>query len=1313
MSKTLKKLLFVVVMAMLCVCVAVSASAAETETVDGVNFHYTVENGEATLVYDGNQYYYTDTMVVPETLGGYPVTAIGDKAFYGNVKSVTIPASVKTISEKAFEDSYNLTEIKVKSGNANYSSDMYGVLFNKDKTTLIRYPNKNKRTSYSVPYSVKTIGKEAFRSSYDLENITLIAVETISESAFRYCGIKEISIPDTVTTIGASAFDSCSELQKVTLPSNLTAINDSVFNYCALKEIEIPASVTYIGDYAFQSCDFGSIVIPEAVTTIGDFAFRWCSELTEITIPKNVTSIGEGTFDRCEKLEKINVHKSNPNYSDEDGVLFNKDKTELIGYSNGNSRTTYTIPQSVTAIAKNAFSYCKLQKLVMSDNVKTIGDYAFSSCTNLEEIVFSKSLTTIGNGAFSYCIKLEEVTFPASLTTIGEKIFNCYDQYDYLSEIYGSIKAINVDSNNPNFSSVDGVLFNKNKTEIVLYPQGKTNSTYTIPSTVKTVGKQAFFRAYYLEKVTLPYSVNTIKEYAFDECKYLEEMFIPGSVATIGDWAFYGCSRLADVTIENGVKTIGEGAFRSLGFMYDIIVPESVTSVADNAFYDTTTICCYDNTYIASYVKEKDRNHFIIDETEGETVSRNLGDYRWTLNKTTGLLEFTGSGTIDDCLWHEYKCWIKAIKINGNFDGIREYAFGKHSKVKSVIFTGSVPAISEGLFADCISLKEIVLPEGVKRIENNAFGTSGLRSITIPASLEYVAYDAFDSCEMLKSVHIKDLAAYCALDFGYRVGENPFFVANYDYFNPTTLYYNNEPIVDLVIPEGVEKIGRCTFAFYQALRSVTIPESVSEIGEYAFALCYKLEKITVDENNQHYSSDSRGVLFDKDKTRLIQFPVKNYTEAIVFDEKGEELSGDALKELVKDLATNTEKYRYDIPDTVKVIEPCAFYQAYFLSDVTIPDGVTYIGEGALGYSFSVLSVRLPGTIEMAYLDECRSLEICEGVTELNYISDGYNLRSLMLPSTLTKIDTYFLEEIAYSDEQAEIFYAGTQEQWNNIEGVSDLQLSEGQSLNIRFNHYCEEHNFTSKLFDDIGGIHLDQYFWGGKKYTCQNCGWFYFKIVGEEHNISDWTVKTPANCDKPGVEERVCYDCEYTETRAISLENGHAYEKVVTAPTCTTKGYTTYTCSCGDSYVDNYVDTIAHSYTSKVTTAATHLKEGVMTYTCKCGDSYTEAIAKTTKHTYSSVVVAPTCTSQGYTTYICACGHTYEADYVPSVAHNDDNNDGTCDACGTRLIEENPSKNCSCNCHKSGIMGIIWKILRIFYKLVGSKKFCACGVAHY
>ncbi len=235
---------------------------------------------------------------------------------------------------------------------------------------------------------------------------------------------------------------------------------------------------------------------------------------------------------------------------------------------------------------------------------------------------------------------------------------------------------------------------------------------------------------------------------------------------------------------------------------------------------------------------------------------------------------------------------------------------------------------------------------------------------------------------------------------------------------------------------------------------------------------------------------------------------------------------------------------------------------------------------------------------------------------------------------------------------------------------------------------------------------------GYTTYTCE-CGDSYVADYTDklDHKYTS-EITTPATHLTEGVETFTC-ECGNSYTLPVAKLEDHTYETAVTAPTCIAQGYTTYTCECGDTYVDDYVEMLAHDYKSEITTEPTHLTKGVETFTCACGDSYTKPVAKLEGHTYETVVTAPTCTSEGYTTYYCDCGETYISDFVSETGHKDNNNDGICDGCGIKLKTDSSKDNCTCNCHKSGIMGIIWKILRFFYKLFKINPVCACGAAHY
>ena len=257
--------------------------------------------------------------------------------------------------------------INVESGN-NYYKSIDGVLFNSDATTLIQYPAGNGRTT--------------------------------------------VTIPNSVTSIGESAFLRCSELTTVTIPNSVTSIGESAFLWCSgLTTVTIPNSVTSIGKDTFYGCTaLTTVAISNSVTSIGMRAFYECTALTTVTIPSSVRSIEWRAFSGCDKLMMINVESGNNYYKSIDGVLFNSDATTLIQYPAGNSRTSYTIPNSVTAIGEYAFYNCEnLTTVTIPNSVTSIGNCAFFMCENLQEVTnFARDPQQISSGVF-YSVQLSNV----------------------------------------------------------------------------------------------------------------------------------------------------------------------------------------------------------------------------------------------------------------------------------------------------------------------------------------------------------------------------------------------------------------------------------------------------------------------------------------------------------------------------------------------------------------------------------------------------------------------------------------------------------------------------------------------------------------------------------------------------------------------------------------------------------------------------------------------------------------------------------------------------------------------------------------
>ena len=737
----------------------------------------------------------------------------------------------------------------------------------------------------------------------------------------------------------------------------------------------------YYGDAPWRSSTIKTIKFPNGLTSIGNYAFAGCSGLTSMTnIPNSVLNIGEGAFVSCSGL------------------------------------TSLTIPESVIDIADGAFRDCtSLTSVTIPNSVTSIGSTAFYNCSGLTSVTIPNSVTSIGSSAFYGCSSLTSVTIPNSVTSIGKDAFYKVPNIVYNGTASGSpwgARSVN--------GFVDGFLVYADAKKTNLIACSKVaEGEIVIPSSVTSIGSNAFQYCTGLTSVTIPNSVTSIGDYAFYGCTGLTSVTIPNSVTSIGDYAFSRCTGLTSVTIGNSVTSIGSNAFQYCTGLTSVTIPNSVTSIGNYAFNNVPNIV-YNGTATGSPWGARSVNGFVeeylvygdaskttllacLTATKGDIIIPNsvTSIESWAFSGCSGLTSITipnsvisiGSSAFSGCSGLKFvnvsdiSAWC-AIKFDDNMSNplyqannlylngtlvtnlvipnsvtsIGDYAFYGCTGLTSVTIPNSVISIGSSAFRSCTRLTSVIIGNSVTSIGNNAFyECSSLTSVTIPNSVTSIGYDAFR--DVLNIVY-NGTATGSPWGAEYMNGFVDGYLVFADAQKTSLIRCSKAAQGEIVIPNSVTSIGDYAFSHCTGLTSVTIGNSVTSIGNNAFSYCTGLTSVTIPNSVTSigihaflYCSSLTSVNIPNSVTSIGEYAFSNCSglTSITIPNSVISIGSSAFRSC-------TRLTSVIIGNSVTSIGDDAFYECSSLTSVIIGNNVTSIGKDAFYDCRSLISVKIPNSV---------------------------------------------------------------------------------------------------------------------------------------------------------------------------------------------------------------------------------------------------------------------------------------------------------------------------------------------------------------
>lgn len=889
------------------------------------------------------------------------VTTIGYNAFSScrGLTSVIIPPSVESIGKDAFSACTGLVKSAYPENRANPFSNGLGVaytpegaivengwIFGPELTSILFVPHTFEG-EYTIPSSVNSIGKEAFRKCEMLTSVEIPAsVLTVGESAFRACSsLANFKIADGDTTIEFKR-----DALVDTPVNNLYAGRNWTYEGTTNSNGWLTSQVTLFPNVS-------SVTIGNQVTSIGDFAFSDCKSLSDVTIGNHVTSIGECAFYNCKSLDEV------------------------------------IIPSSVRSIGNRTFDSCELLKKISIENgVTSIGSYAFNNCKSLEEIILPSSVLSIGDYAFAYCTSLEDFIIPPSVTSIGRWMF---DECNIIKGAYPKNLSLSFARLYIGYDPTDAVVENgfvyNTKKDILYYAPLRIEGEFKVPETVNKIGAGAFGLCEDMTSVVLPSSLASIGKMAFCYCNALTSVEFPSSLASIGEQAFYYCDALTSVVLQSSLTSIGEHAFDGCENLKEVLSHSEIPPVMDNTsfsgLYDTAMLSVPD----ASVSRYIDTNWSLFKNLRLNDSSAEIKTY------SDGVLAYR---LIPDSDPDAAEPHNTAVVISGDYSSLTEVAIPERftdtsdeantDKPQRYYVTG----IGYGAFRNCSNLKTITFNRRstLEHIGEYAFASTGFSNIELPATVETIGKNAFEASSITKI----------------SVPEKVTAIADQTFYNCRSLTevslpagllsigkaaFQGSAIKDIVVPDAVSTIG--DYAFYNSITSgLTLNEGLVAVGEQAFAASANSNLPAIYMPSTLKSVGS-GAFLNRTVAKVNISDVAAWCGIDFAD-----VDANPLKSSTQKLFVNDEQVKsLVIPAGTPEIRPYAFYNCTTLESVEPDEELLSIGTQAFFDCTGIRELTIPCNVAEigsrafsttnSYNNKLTALTFVDGTSPIEIADDAF------------------------------------------------------------------------------------------------------------------------------------------------------------------------------------------------------------------------------------------------------------------------------------------------------------------------------------